>query len=688
MTHQNEHFQRLSPKLRMIINGDHEVNGHRAELSASVQSSAAASERAAQQLTEAVHIKVPTDELKQPKSVKEATDTAKVSCFVHLTSPAAPVSDISNQILPSREQRTLTTAELTPAEVENLSRGRGQTAFERNIAYVETGNPLSQPKPTSILRSHEGPASRTIDDGGPPPPSQVIVGIVDVGGFDFAHPDFIRDGKTRFLAIWEQGADKATGTRAANGTPAIGYGRILTGEMMNGAITDAAAANVAASDFLPQWNQQPGSHGTHVASIAAGNSGVCPEALIVGVSIALTEEDVERRSTFFDSTRLAHAIDFLFAYGDNLGIPVAINISLGTNGHAHDGTSPIARWIDSALSRPGRCVCVAAGNSGQEAAQFEGDIGYVSGRIHASGHIPARGLTADLEWRVVGNGIVDVSENELEIWYHPGDDFAVQVQSPTGFESEWVGPGEYYENYPLPTHTFLSVYNERYHPANGANRISVFLSPRLKTPIVGIEAGTWTVRLKGIEVRDGRYDAWIERDDPRPLGRIGEVDAWLFPSYFSSRSNVDSNSVSSLACGRDVIAVGNADSENEQIHTSSSQGPTWDGRPKPDIVAPGTNIVAARGFGGLADEDQWLSMTGTSMASPFVTGVAAQMLAREPRLTSTQIVGIMRRTAQPLPGSDYSWQDDAGFGVVQPGKCVSQVKQPFESIDIKDTESP
>ena len=205
---------------------------------------------------------------------------------------------------------------------------------------------------------------------------------------------------------------------------------------------------------------------------------------------------------------------------------------------------------------PGRCVCVAAGNAGQEAPQFAGDLGFLTGRIHASGQVPARGLETDLEWQVVGNGIADVSENELEIWYEPGDEFSVRLRSPSGVWIGPVAPGTYVENRRLPSETFVSIYNERYNPANGANRMSLFLSPRLKDRVVGIEAGTWIVRLYGIEVRDGRFDAWIERDDPRPLGRIGEVEAWRFPSYFTARSNVDRSSVSSIACGFRVISVG------------------------------------------------------------------------------------------------------------------------------------
>lgn len=78
-------------------------------------------------------------------------------------------------------------------------------------------------------------------------------------------------------------------------------------------------------------------------------------------------------------------------------------------------------------------------------------------------------------------------------------------------------------------------------------------------------------------------------------------------------------------------------------------------------------------------------MTGTSMASPYVAGVAAHMLGREPRLTATQIVGIMRRTAQPLPGSDYKWQDAAGFGRIRPHACLAEAHKPFEPKDLDES---
>jgi subtilisin family serine protease len=65
-------------------------------------------------------------------------------------------------------------------------------------------------------------------------------------------------------------------------------------------------------------------------------------------------------------------------------------------------------------------------------------------------------------------------------------------------------------------------------------------------------------------------------------------------------------------------------------------------------------------------------MTGTSMASPLVTGVAGLMLGIEPNLTAAQIEGILRSTAKPLPGGSYVWINDAGFGVIDPERCLSE----------------
>ena len=676
MSIKQENLERLGPRLRVVCNGDEEVNNLRAQLSAAVEvkPQVIATTGALEKLQHAVKRARDAGPLPQPPSDQPSTDAVRISCFVRVAGPeAAKVS------LPGSTCRrgNLITAQLSPREIEEvLNQGPAS-----GISYVEMGEPLSLPHPVVSGRRVQEPAPAKTAPSDPYAQPAVLIGIIDVGGFDFSHPDFIVNGTTRFVRIWDQGlpADSPFGRPP----DPFDYGVELTRERLQQTLEWSKTHRIAPTDLIRQSAQNPGAHATHVASIAAGNSGICPQAALAGVLIALSEEERERRATLFDSTRLAHAVDYLFSLGERLygrPIPTVINISLGTNGHAHDGSSAISQWIDAALMTPGRCVCVAAGNAGQEAPQFTGDLGFLTGRIHASGQVPARGLETDLDWQVVGNGIADVSENELEIWYEPGDEFSVRLRSPSGVWLGPVQPGTYVENHRLPSETFVSIYNERYNPANGANRISLFLSPRLKDRVVGIEAGTWIVRLHGNEVRDGRFDAWIERDDPRPLGRIGEVDAWRFPSYFSARSNVDRSSVSSVACGFRVISVGNCEDAAERINRSSSQGPTRDGRYKPEIAAPGTEIVAARGFS--SPDRRWVAMTGTSMASPFVAGVAALMLMKEPRLTATQIAGIMRRTAQPLPGSDYRWQDAAGYGRIRPDACLAEVHKPFTPVDL------
>ncbi len=667
-----KNLRKVQPKLRMIANGSQDVNETRSDLCSSIRvkktrrlDTTAPFQDIAQRINEPVP--------RSTKSLRELAPDIECSVFIQRVgdgsseAEARPTSGAADKISKDdpRRSRTSTTTMLL-SEV-------GELADDDAVAYIELGEALVAPSPEVNDEKPEAPraSDRNFDRTGG---KGVLIGIIDVQGFDFAHRDFLdADGKTRFTYIWDQGGE----TRDA--PPGFDYGAEIPKKRMDDAIAAATGGNLPAHILEPQSQMAAASHGTHVASIAAGNRGVCRKAFLAGVVVSLPSEDADRRRSFYDSTRIAHAVDYLLDVAKRLrdehGLdrvpPVSINISLGTNGHAHDASSAVSRWVDSALAVPGRSVCVAAGNAGQEAPQHEDDFGYILGRIHTSGRISARGLTENIEWIVAGNGIEDVSENELEIWYSPADRFAISLKPPGMEWTEPIEPGQFVENRQLPDGSFVSVYNELYHPANGANYIAVYLSPFLSNDVIGgVRAGEWQVRLHGREIRDGRYDGWIERDDPRRLGRFGMQQLWRFPSFFSSASNVDDSSVSSLACGHRLISVANLDHAAEAINITSSQGPTRDGRFKPDVAAPGTDISAAKGFA--TDGEDWVEMTGTSMASPHVCGVIGLMLAHNPELTAAQIGGIIQRTAKPLPGADFNWRNDAGYGAVDATECVQQ----------------
>ena len=662
-----EDLHKLAPKLRMVANGNEVVNTLRAEQSPAIAVRDSRLLRRIPLLRQPGARSADRDEIKaQRGSLEKVPNNVFANVFIHLAGGARGIPDVIKNN--TRGTRPIRKQDLVSATVP--LDGLKDILADPAVIAIEDAERVAIIPPVDVSLSAAAPAAdrahlsgfTTLGEG-----AQVIVGIVDVQGFDFAHPDFLDDeGRTRFIRIWDQGGS----TRPA--PPRFGYGSELTADHMNAALVASPEVGLPATTLEPQSQMALSSHGTHVASIAAGNAGVCPGALIASVLISLPGEDYDRRKSFYDSTRLAHAVDYLFELGKEYGLPVSINISLGTNGHSHDATSITSRWLDYELATAGRSVCVAAGNAGQEAPTQPGDWGYVIGRIHRSAELPEQDSIDDLFWVVVGDGIADLSENELEIWYNPGDHFAVSVLPPNG---EWIGPlepGQFIENQELPGGTFVSIYNELYYPANGLNYIACYLSPFFSDQgVVGVRSGLWTVRLQARDVRDGRYHAWIERDDPRRLGRLGQQEAWSFPSFFSERSFVDRSSVSSLACGNFIFSVANLDEENERIHHTSSQGPTRDGREKPEIAAPGTNIVAANGF---SPDQPWIAMTGTSMASPYVAGVIARMLALEPKLTAAQIAGILRRTARPLPGVNFKWFDDAGFGRIDPSACLQEVE--------------
>ncbi len=114
--------------------------------------------------------------------------------------------------------------------------------------------------------------------------------------------------------------------------------------------------------------------------------------------------------------------------------------------------------------------------------------------------------------------------------------------------------------------------------------------------------------------------------------------------------------IGSPGAAQQVITVG-ACALDGAVADFSSRGPTADGRVKPDIVLPGVNITSCRAAGtsmGAVVDAYYATASGTSMATPFATGVVALLSEAYPGLRSPEMKERLKRTAVDLGLSPYA----------------------------------
>ena len=447
----------------------------------------------------------------------------------------------------------------------------------------------------------------------------VLVGIIDFG-CDYAHQNFMdKNGKTRLLKFWDQ-------TAATNGND-VPYGRLHWPTDINKAIKTSKPYEAL------NYSLERGAHGTHVMDIAAGNGkgsgapGIAPAADLLFVQLSTSNipwdgPDVLGKN-FGDSVNLIEAIRYIFDQAGHK--PCVINLSLGTNGGPHDGSSLVEKAIDGMLQeKPNRAVVIAASNSHDDG-------------IHAAGDVPAYGI-CDVSWAIEVN---DFTENEMEIWYNGSDPLSVEVIDPTGQSLGTVEPDETGQVKDTNGKVQLVITNRLNDPNNHDNVINIWLRER--------NTGNWTVRLINNTSRAIHFHGWIERDDSGQSVFGGAHD--------------NSHTLGSISCGHKSITVASYDATKSGFPISwfSSEGPTRDGRNKPEIAAPGSNVLAANS----TTKKERTLMSGTSMAAPAVTGsialVFAAAAAAKKSLTIDQLREIIIKKGRLAPPA-HVWDPRFGYG--------------------------
>ena len=128
-----------------------------------------------------------------------------------------------------------------------------------------------------------------------------------------------------------------------------------------------------------------------------------------------------------------------------------------------------------------------------------------------------------------------------------------------------------------------------------------------------------------------------------------------------------------------IITVGNLDhrrtaaGDDDDLHPTSSRGPTRDRLVKPDLLAPGTKIISIRPGGG------YRSLTGTSMAASLVSGAIALILEKDPRLRPDQVKKLLTKNARPLALEKY----EQGAGVINLEKILTPPPNSFRTQTLR-----
>lgn len=525
-------------------------------------------------------------------------------------------------------------------------------ARESQVSRIEARQANTISMDTTVIVTHAAEAHRGQAVQHPYTGQGVVMGIQDIG-FDLTHPNFYdaQASEYRIKRFWDQLSTDTLGSTLFVGADYTTRQDIL--------------AYARSRDGLDQ------THGTHTLGIAAGAGygsvyrGVAFESDICLVSNAVTDDlkYIDEKDLYkYTSATDALGFKYIFDYAESVGKPCVISFSEGSHPDLW-GDDRLYYEVLGQLMGPGRIIVASAGNEGH----FQTYLRKPPGEDRRGGFIYNQ--ASYVFFRMQGDKPFSMCVTSYDTESGGSESFSIDtgevclcadstfvdtlVLHGVAYAVEIVaGPSCYY-----PGKTAYEVYLEAVANFGGARPVSVEL--------VGREADA------ELFTSAGRLFSYPEVN---PLIAGGE-------SRYSIHSPAEAPSV--ICVGSTGYRRGNTNYKGVWKESDwgidgvrsgySGVGPAMDGRCKPDVMAPGTNVIASyssyycQEHPDANDVDWnvaefmfngrkyfWNSNTGTSMASPVVGGVVALWLQADPTLTPERVRGVIARTSRRYdPGLQY-----------------------------------
>jgi subtilisin family serine protease len=472
----------------------------------------------------------------------------------------------------------------------------------------------------------------------------VLIAIIDTG-IDYTNPIFLKaDGTSKIVALWDQTIESEV-----NYPFDTYYGTEYSQVQINAAIKSENPL-----DMVPSVDEI--GHGTMLAGIAVGNevpdkkfSGVVPEADLIIVKLKQAKPALRNFYVIpsdvpcFQENDIIWAMDYVMKTARKFNRPLAICLGIGTSQGSHDGRGPMSNDLLIRADIPEITITIAAGNEGNLRRHFYSTVESFQSPV-----------TVDL----------NVGEKEpgfsMELWGSTPNTYSIEIQSPAGEVIPRI-PESLRVNQLVRfifEQTIINVDYQLIETHTGDQLI--LLRFRNPTP------GRWIFKVYSRGNARGSFHIWLPVN-----GFITENTYFINSDPFTT--------VTSPGSSLTPITVTAYNPANDNLYLQASKGYTRINIIKPELAAPGVNIVVP------TLEKGFTTASGSSLAAAHTAGITAMLLewgiikGNYPGIDSVAIKKYLIRGAKRSPLYEYP-NREWGYGAIDIYNVFNALRVDFPQI--------